>query len=138
MNKEQLLIKELKNFCYDAQYLKEFKTLMEQEDFSLSKIYSSLEQMKTLQLEIHDLDLKLKNFLDNLFQEEKQLLTALESKQKIHKQINSMEAPFRNVLYFRYICNNSFSEIAFKMNYSTKRIYQLHKEALNIYCQKYK
>ena len=138
MNKEQLLIKELKNFCYDTQYLKEFKTLIEQEDFSLSKIYSSLEQMKTLKFELHDLDLKLKNFLDNLFQEEKQLLTALESKQKIHKQINSMEAPFRNVLYFRYICNNSFSEIAFKMNYSTKRIYQLHKEALNIYCQKYK
>ena len=138
MNKEHHLIKELKNFCYDTQYLKEMKTLIEQEDFGINKIYSSLQQMKILKIETDELDLKLKNVIDKLFQEETNILTALENKQKIHRQINSIEPPFRNVLYFRYICNNTFSEIAFKMNYSTKRIYQLHKKAISIYCEKYK
>ena len=137
MNKEKALIKELENFYYDNQYLKEMKEIIKQEDFGLAKIYSSLQDMKTLHVEIGDLDIKLKNFLEKLIDEEESLLNALEKKQKIHNQINSIDPPFKNVLYYRYICDNTFSEIADKMNYSTKRIYQLHKQAITIYCKKY-
>ena len=137
VNKEKALIKELENFYYDNQYLKEMKEIIEQEDFGLAKIYSSLQDMKFLQVEIGDLDIKLKKFLEKLIAEEEMLLKALEQKQKIHNQINGLEPPFKNVLYYRYICDKTFCEIADKMNYSTKRIYQLHKEAIDIYCKKY-
>lgn len=138
MNKENVLIKELENLSHDCQYLKEMKNIIQQDDFGLTKIYSSLKEMKALKLEIGDLDIKLKKIMEKIIKDEEQFIAAVEKKQQIHNQINSIEQPYRNILYFRYVCDKTFDQIAFKMNYSTKRIYQLHKEAIYIYCQKYK
>ena len=35
------------------------------------------------------------------------------------------------------MCMKTFDEIGEKMNYSTKRIYQLHQKALEIYCERF-
>lgn len=137
MGKRNSLIKELENLSHDYQYLKEMREVIEHEDLGLTKIYWSLKEMKKLKLEIGDLDLKLKNFLEKLIQEEQHLIYALEHRQRIHDQISELEQPYRNVLYFRYVSSNTFDEIALKMNYSTKRIYQLHKEAIDLYCEKF-
>ena len=44
----------------------------------------------------------------------------------------SLEQPYRNILFYRYIKFMTFDEIALKMNYSTPRIYQLHDHAIEL------
>lgn len=137
MNKGNILIKELQNLCHDYQYLKEMIDNIETQNLGVQKIYSSLKEMKRLKLDIGTLDIKLEKFLEKLIEEEEYLIETIEQRQKIQQRIQHIEQPHRNILFFRYICGKTFEEIAGKMNYSTKRIYQLHKESLYIYCEKF-
>ena len=67
--------------------------------------------------------------------EEKRLLEILERKQTIEEKINLLDQPYRNVLYLKYIRAYTIDEVALNMNYSSKRIYQLHKIALEKYLE---
>ena len=138
MNKENILVKELESLCHDYQYLDELKKHIEQENFALTKIYMSIQESIFLQSQIQIFNTKIKHLLINLLQEEEYLLSTLSQRQKIHNRIITLDQPYKNILYFKYVCDKPFDEIALKMNCSTKRIYQLHKEAINIYCNKYK
>lgn len=76
---------------------------------------------------------------DNLkrkYNEELSKLNTIESKKNfIESEIEKLPQPYKNILFLRYIKSHSFDEIAAKMSYSSKRIYQLHKEALKLYCE---
>lgn len=137
MDKNNELIKELRELKQDCIYQDEMKNLMEIEDASLTKIYTNLRQMKEMSLDVGNLDEKVKFVLEQFVKTEKSLIKSLEKRQSILTKIDTMSQPYKNVLYFRYVCMKSFDEIADKMNYSTKRIYQLHQKALEIYCQRY-
>ncbi len=63
---------------------------------------------------------------------QEQIRSILDKKHYIESIIQNLEQPYRNVMYLKYICFYTFDQVAGKMNYSTKRIYQLHNEALGI------
>ena len=137
MKSENKLIKELEDLKQDCVYLGEMKGFMETEDASLTKIYTKLRQMREMDLDVGNLDERIKFVLEEFVKGEKRVIKALEKRQLMLSRIDKMSQPFKNVLYFRYVCMKTFDEIALKMNYSTKRIYQLHQKALEIYCQRY-
>ncbi len=62
---------------------------------------------------------------------QEQIKKILDKKCYIENMIQDLKQPYVNVLYLKYICFYTFDQVAGKMNYSTKRIYQLHNEALN-------
>ena len=139
MNKEKnKLVKELEALKHDSQYLEEMKKLMEGEDISLSKIYNNFREMKAVDSTLGNIDLKVKRILEQFSTGEKLLVSALKKRQDILGRIDTMDQPYKNILYFRYVCMKTFDQIAYQMNYSTKRIYQLHQEGLDIYCEKFK
>lgn len=138
MKKENELIKELENLKYDLQYLNEMKKIIESEDLNLTKIYSNLELLKSLGIKTHNLEVELKLIIEEAIKKEKSLINALANRQKIQQRIDALEQPYKNILYFKYVCGNTFDEIALMMHYSTKRIYQLHQKATSLYYQKYK
>ena len=77
---------------------------------------------------------------DNLFklidrqtEEEFALIKIYDKKKKLEEKIDQLGQPHKNVLYFRYILRLNYDQIADRMNYSVKRIYQLHSEAIKMY-----
>jgi DNA-directed RNA polymerase specialized sigma subunit len=137
MKNKNKLIKQLEELKQDCVYLEEMKGFMETEDLSLTKIYTNLRHMKELDLNVGNLDERIKHVLEEFVKSEKRVIKALEKRQLMLTRIDTMDQPFKNVLYFRYVCMKTFDEVAMKMNYSTKRIYQLHQKALDIYCDRY-
>lgn len=118
---------ELENYKYEKEYyLEKTKTLKK-----LRKQYKALiEQKEELILTKTDtsrIDQRIGQMAQHQFEEEKQLFELFSRKQKVERKIEKLEQPYKNVLYFKYICEYSFEEIAEKMHYSIKRIYQLHK-----------
>ena len=55
----------------------------------------------------------------------------VKKKKYIETLFQKLIQPYQILMYLRYISFLTFDEIADRMNYSTKRIYQLHTEALN-------
>ncbi len=72
------------------------------------------------------------SFLTDTKENEKlEIKKILEKKKYIETLIQKLQQPYRTILYMRYISFLSFDQIADKIHYSTKRIYQLHSDALN-------
>lgn len=67
--------------------------------------------------------------------EKNEITNIFMSIKKVEERINNLSQPYKNIFYYRYIKNLNFDEIAKNLNYSTKRIYQLHKLGLDIYCK---
>lgn len=70
--------------------------------------------------------------LDALENEEESLCMFMLRKKAIENMINLLPQPYNLVLYLRYVSCEAFKQIGNKMNYSEKRIYQLHDIALNL------
>lgn len=51
---------------------------------------------------------------------------------KVEEMIEQLDYPYKSVMYFRYIIGHDFGKIAQLMNYSDKRIYQLHAIAIEL------
>lgn len=103
----------LEEYWYDNQYLKEkAKEVNNMEDLLKSekdsKFYANAKQY-----------------------EESQMSKIIEKKKYIENLIQDLSQPYRTIMYMKYISFLTFDQIAGKMNYSTKRIYQLHSEGLN-------
>ncbi|MBQ3213971.1 MAG: hypothetical protein IJB10_03070 [Clostridia bacterium] len=112
MNKEELKNK-LEEYWYDNKYLEE-KTKEIESINHLIKIGKTsnliITTKKHSEMEISKI-VKKKKYIETLFQK--------------------LIQPYQILMYLRYISFLTFDEIADRMNYSTKRIYQLHTEALN-------
>ena len=73
-----------------------------------------------------------KNFFDDSINYEKQQIALiLHKKQHIESLIQTLNQPYKTLMYLKYITFLTFDQIADRMSYSTKRIYQLHNEAIN-------
>ena len=62
---------------------------------------------------------------------EKQKVFMDAKKKRIDQLIERLNQPYRIIMYLKYITFLTFDQIADQMNYSTKRIYQLHSEGVN-------
>lgn len=134
---QNTLIKELENYKYDFQYYLEKSKEIDKLKNEIQKSYERLQDMMAKKLDTGDLTKQLQLIIDKQSKEEDFLLSILSKKQEIERRISSLDQPYKNIFFMKYINLNTFDEIALKMNYSTKRIYQLHKKGLNIYCERY-
>lgn len=71
-----------------------------------------------------------------LLEEEEKLLNCFMSKLEIEKIIDTMEQPYKSILYFKYICLFDFNKISDITELSESYVYTLHKEALDILDEK--
>lgn len=111
MSKEELKTL-LEDYWFDNQYLKE----KSKEMTSASKIFSCSHSSQLLDV--------------SLQYEEEQIRNILHKKQKIESLIQCLNQPYKTIIYMKYISFLTFDQIADRMNYSTKRIYQLHNEGI--------
>ena len=63
--------------------------------------------------------------------EEAEMSKIIDKKKLIENLLQNLTQPYRTIMYMKYITFLTFDQIADRMNYSTKRIYQLHGEAIN-------
>lgn len=64
--------------------------------------------------------------------EENKVDKCIERKNRIEYLIAQIDQPYSAVLYMRYVSFHDFKKIADLLNYSDKRIYQLHNLALDL------
>lgn len=135
MNKSDRKLKELKSYAYELQYYNE----------KLKDMEKLTKEINLLKLKLSDMEIKgydttltvieLKNLEDKQILLNKMLSKILNNNQKVEARIEDIFQPYKNILFLKYVKNFSFDEIASKMNYSSKRIYQLHKIALSMYLE---
>lgn len=113
MLKEELKIM-LEEYWYDNQFLKEKAKEVEAMDTLIRMGKGSDFIATTKQYEVSEMSkiIEKKKYIEGLFQ--------------------NLNQPYRTIMYMKYIVFLTFDQIADRMNYSTKRIYQLHSEALSI------
>lgn len=112
ITKEQLK-SVLEAYWFDNQYLKE-KTK------EINSVSNLLSNTGTDQV-----------FSDSIEYEKQQMRNILNKKRYIESLIQNLGQPYKTIIYMKYVAFLTFDQIAGRMNYSTKRIYQLHNEALN-------
>lgn len=113
MLKEELKVM-LEEYWYDNQFLKEKAKEVEAMDTLIRMGKGSDFIATTKQYEVSEMSkiIEKKKYIEGLFQ--------------------NLNQPYRTIMYMKYIVFLTFDQIADRMNYSTKRIYQLHSEALSI------
>lgn len=126
-------VKELESYRYEYEYLKEKTKELEKLKLEIEKSFNRLTELQNKNIDIKNLNSKIKKIIEKQSLEETQILNILSKKQKIENQINCLDQPYKTIFFLRYIRANTFDEIALKMNYSTKRIYQLHKIGIDEY-----
>ena len=134
---QKQIIKELENYKYDFQYYQEKSKEIEKLKLEIQKSYERIQDMMQNKIDTTELNIQLQQIINKQSKEEDFLLSILNKKQEIENRIASLDQPYKNIFFMKYINLNTFDEIALKMNYSTKRIYQLHKKGLRIYCELY-
>ena len=113
MTKEELKTL-LEDYWYDNQYLKEKAKEVE----SMNKLI---------------LGGKASDFVINTKKyEETEMSKIIDKKKRIEHLFEKLNQPYRTIMYMKYITFLTFDQIADRMNYSTKRIYQLHSEGLTL------
>lgn len=103
----------LESYWYDNQYLKEK--------------FKEVESFNKLTMNHSDSEF----IIDTKENEKSEIKKILEKKKFIESLIQQLQQPYRTILYMKYISFFTFDQIADKIHYSTKRIYQLHSDALN-------
>ena len=74
--------------------------------------------------------------LEEIYKEhDENFIKLLLKKFVIDDKIESMEQPFKNILYMKYARNKSLGEISDKINYSYKYVCELHGRALQEYAK---
>lgn len=120
----------------------ELKTILKTYQYNKDYIYESSNNIK-IEREYTDKYLKnlpinyqiddnISTLIEKHKNNKKSVINIINNNKYIEDIINSLEQPYKNVLFYKYINNLSFGEIALKMNYSTPRIYQLHNKALDL------
>lgn len=113
MNKDELRVY-LESFVYDQQYLNEKVKEVKNAKILAEKIFQ-------------DNDKEYSKFESS---EKQRILNLYLKKQKMEDMFQTLGQPYRTLMFLKYISFFTFDQIAGQMNYSTKRIYQLHNIAL--------
>lgn len=127
------LIKELEDYKYDYQYLEEKLKEVDNLKDRIDKVYDRLKLLKGHSITVNDLDTELQSILKKQAVEEESLVKLIMKKKEIEDKINLLQQPYKTIFYLKYIRMHSIYEIASKMCYSSKRIYQLHSEGVALY-----
>jgi len=133
---EKKLLRDLESYKYDYQYFIEKSNDIDKLKNEIEKSITRLDRIKENNGDIGEINHQIQLIVDKQSQEEYALLKVITKKQEIEKYIDDLSQPYKNIFFLHYIGGYSFSDIALKMNYSTKRIYQLHKEGSEEYCMK--
>ena len=126
-------LEELESYVYDNQYFLEKSKDVDNLKKDIGTILYRINDMKLKNIDTREIESRLNILFENQAKEEKFLQRLVVKKEEIEHRIDDMPQPYKNILFLKYIKGNSFDEIAKKMHYSTKRIYQLHKEGVKIY-----
>lgn len=128
---------ELEGYWYDYQYFLEKTKEIDKMKEEVQKYALRLRELENNNLATGELDKCINDIIRRQAEEENMLLSIITKKQKIEETIQNIPQPERTILYFKYVRFLTFDQIASRMNYSTKRIYQLHAIALNKFCDVY-
>ena len=110
------LKKLLEEYQYDDKYLKEKVKEIERIKKQCNALADD-EQKETL-----------KEFIKK---EDQRLRFIMSKKDRVEDIINCLDQPLKTLMYLKYIRFFTFDQVADAMSYSTKRIYQLHYEAVD-------
>lgn len=133
-----ITLRDLEDYKYDVQFFVEKSKEIDKLKKEIEKMHHRLEDLKNESYDTSRLQDQLISIFNKQSLEEDILLGVLFKKQIIEKQIGDLPQPYKNIFFLKYIGMHTFDEIALKMNYSTKRIYQLHKKGTEIYCEQQK
>ena len=133
MDKSEQELKELKSYAYELQYYNEKLKDMEKLTKEMNELKFKLSDMKIKGYDTTLTVIELNNLEDKQVLLSKTLSNILNKNQKVESKIEDIFQPYKNILFLKYVKNLSFDEIATKLNYSSKRIYQLHKIAVSMY-----
>ena len=131
--KEQEALFELRSFWFDLQYYDENITEIGMLIKEINKLSNNLNDMELKKYDTTSVKYKIKTLRLKQHEQEETLREVEERNNRVKKRIDNMPQPYKNILFLKYIKNNTFDEIAVKMHYSNKRIYQLHKKAVDFY-----
>lgn len=137
MNKEDVK-KELENYVFDVEYFleksKEREKYKEDIELSILRIRSLSAHASA---DTETVEKRLGQVVEREIREEETLIEILNRKQKIENVIKLLDQPYRNIIYLKYIRFYTYDQIADKMHYSSKRVYQLHAIALDRFIELY-
>ena len=137
MNRKAV-VKELADYKYESEYFLERYKNVQEFNSIINKMNDRANILSNGNVSVYAIsEGNLKKLQAQQYEEENLLLDLIRKKQIIEERIDGLDQPYKNVLLYRYISLYSFGEIAKKMNYSTKRIYQLHQEGVEAYINKY-
>lgn len=127
----------LKSYKYNELTIKQREKHIEQLKEMLKNYINRQKEIKSLtNIEIDDADIR--ELLAEQKREEQQLIKDMKMKNKLVAMINNLKQPSKAILFGKYILNMSFDEVARDLYYSSKRIYQLHKIAIEEFAATYK
>lgn len=127
----------LKSYKYNELTIKQREKHIEQLKEMLKNYINRQEEIKSLtNIELDDADIR--ELLAEQKREEQQLIKDMKMKNKLVAMINNLKQPSKAILFGKYILNMSFDEVARDLYYSSKRIYQLHKIAIEEFAATYK
>ena len=138
MKSNDILLKELKSYWFDTKYYNEIMADSEVVVKDIQNLETSLRDKEIKGYDTSITKLKIKNLNEKKVSLESLLKSIKNETKKVEIMIDNIPQPYKNVLFFKYIKNLSFDEIAYKMNYSSKRIYQLHKIGVDLYIENLK
>lgn len=127
---KQDLKKRLEDYWYDNQYYIEKSKEVEKFKLEIAKIIDPNMTLGNKSAFSEQLNDQYTQFIQKQLEETNKLLIMLENKEKVEGYIQLLPQPHRTLFYLKYITCLTFDQVAAKMNYSTKRIYQLHNEGL--------
>lgn len=126
---------ELKDYREDIKYIEEKLNDTEEVKGKIEKVTSILSLSKTSGGEISN-----DKFADGISRLEELKIDCSDKMQElllkkflIDSKIETIEQPYRNVLFFRYTRGKSWEEVAKELGYAKDYIFDLHGEALYIY-----
>lgn len=75
------------------------------------------------------------DLISQLKEKENILKQSIATTKIVERKIGMLSQPYKNILYLKHINNVSYVEIANQLFYTESRIFQLHKIALEKYCE---
>lgn len=128
---------ELESYWFDYQYILEKSKENDAINNIVKQTCCRLEEINS-QNKSASVQQSMAEVVDKQLREEEMFIKVMNKKQSIEDAINKLMQPYKTVLYLKYIRFLTFDQIADRMKYSTKRIYQLHNEALKTFDQIYR
>jgi len=131
--KERGAVKELEEYRFDMQYYRERKRELE---ILKSKVIDYKSRIEDYRLKGKDFSLtrfQLEQLQEEIGEKKRALFSVLAKCERVEANIKKLDQPYKNVLLFKYVMGHSVDDIAEKMNYSSKRIYQLHRQGIQEY-----